>query len=271
MMIDIGVNLANNQYNNDLHQVIKNALAVNVNTMIVTGTSIAQSRKALQLAQHYPQCLYATAGIHPHDATSFNKDSINQLTMLLADKKAVAVGECGLDFNRNYSTHKEQLYCFEAQLELAVELQMPVFLHQRDAHNDFFRLLKKYRSALVAAVAHCFTGGEKELHACLEQDLYIGITGWLCDERRAQDLQSSVKLIPDNKLMVETDAPYLFPRDYQFADEKLLSSKQKKKLRRRNEPQYLPHIIKTLAQLTNRDISEVISSTTNNAKYFFQI
>ena len=165
MMIDIGVNLGNNQYNNDREQVIKNALAANVNTMIVTGTSIAQSRKALQLAQQYPQCLYATVGIHPHDAASFTKDSISQLTTLLADKKAVAVGECGLDFNRNYSTPKEQLYCFEVQLELAVELQMPVFLHQRDAHNDFFRLLKKYRSALTAAVVHCFTGGEKELYA----------------------------------------------------------------------------------------------------------
>jgi len=274
-MIDIGVNLTNNQYKNDRHQVVQNDLAANVSTMIVTGTSIEQSHQAVQLAREYPQCLYATAGIHPHDAASFNKDSIRQLSTLLADKKTIAVGECGLDFNRNYSTPREQLSCFEAQLELAVELQMPVFLHQRDAHKDFFLLIKKYRSGLNSglnrAVAHCFTGGEKELQACLDQDLHIGITGWLCDDRRGKDLQAAVKLIPINRLMVETDAPYLFPRDYQFANEELLNSKQKKKLRRRNEPQYLPHIIKTLAQFIDRGEPELMRITTDNARCFFQI
>ena len=271
MMIDIGLNLTNSQFKNDIEQVIKSALAVNVDTMIVTGTSIEQSRKAQQLTQQYPDCLYATAGIHPHDASTFTENSAVQLKALLEDNKIVAVGECGLDFNRNFSTPAEQLSCFEIQLELAAELQMPVFLHQRDAGDDFLRLIKKYRSGLVDAVAHCFTGGEKELESYLEEDLHVGITGWICDERRGKELQSCVKLIPEDRLMVETDAPYLFPRDFKLPDEDTLSGKIKKKIRSRNEPQYLPHIIKTLANILSVDEVDLARITTKNTRRFFRL
>jgi TatD DNase family protein len=271
MMIDIGVNLTNSRFDNDIEQVINRALAVNVDAMIVTGTNIEQSQKAQQLTQQYPHCLYATAGIHPHDASTFNDKSVTQLQTLLDDKRVVAVGECGLDFNRNFSTPAEQLSCFEIQLELAVELKMPVFLHQRDANNDFLRLIKKYRSGLVDAVAHCFTGGQKELESYLEEDLHVGITGWLCDERRGHELRACVNLIPVDKVMVETDAPYLFPRDYILPDEDRLSSKQKKRIRSRNEPQYLPHIIKTLSELMQVDKVELSKITSHNARHFFRL
>ena len=270
-MIDIGLNLTSAQFKNDVDEVIKNAVVNGVETMIVTGTSVAQSQTAHQLALQYPDSLYSTAGIHPHDAKSFSQHSIEQLMALLKHKKIVAVGECGLDFNRNFSTPDDQLSCFEIQLELAVELQMPVFLHQRDAHSDFLRLIKKYRPNLVDAVAHCFTGGQAELESYLEEDLHIGITGWLCDERRGKELQDCVAIIPGDKIMVETDAPYLFPRDLRLPVNETLPQKKKKNSRSRNEPQYLPHIIKTLAQFMGRDELELDRITTENARRFFRV
>ncbi len=260
-MIDIGVNLTSSQFKNDVNQVIEDAVNSGVSTMIVTGTNIEKSRQALQLCTQYPDSLYSTAGIHPHDASSYTEESVSQLSTLLNESHALAIGECGLDFNRNYSTPVEQLSCFEVQLELAVELQMPVFLHQREAHADFLRLIKKYRSGLVGAVAHCFTGGQGELESYLEEDLYIGITGWLCDERRGKALNDCVHLIPENRVLVETDAPYLFPR----------SLKLPKKQRKRNEPQYLPHIIQTLAERMSINELVLAQLTITNAQRFFRI
>ncbi len=266
-MIDIGLNLTSGQFRNDVDAVVNDAQAAGVTTMIVTGTSVQQSRQAFTLTQQYPQLLYATAGIHPHDASSMTEQGMSELRQLLSEDKVVAVGECGLDFNRNFSTPAEQLSCFERQLELAVEMQLPVFLHQRDALDDFLQLIKKYRSGLVAGVAHCFTGGQQELEACLEAGLSIGITGWLCDERRGKDLQDCVHLIPDECVMIETDAPYLFPRDLKLDGGK----KAGKKGRSRNEPQYLPHILQTLAKLMAKEVDELEQLTIANSRDFFRL
>jgi len=252
-MIDIGLNLTSTQFKYDINEVIENALNAGVENMIVTGTNIEKSLTAQQLTIQYPDCLYATAGIHPHDAKLYSQESLKQLAALLTMPRVVAIGECGLDYNRNFSSRSDQLSCFEAQLELAVELKMPVFLHQREAHKDFIRLIKKYRTGLSDGVAHCFTGGQAELESYLELELSIGITGWLCDERRGKSLQQCVDLIPENKIMVETDAPYLFPRDLKLPDDESLHGKKKKKKYSRNEPQYLPHIVKTLAEIMLKD------------------
>ncbi len=270
-MIDIGVNLTSSQFKNDIPDVLNNALAAGVDTIIVTGTSIAQSQAAFQLTQQYPEVLYSTAGIHPHDAKTFSHHSLEQLSSLLMNHHVLAVGECGLDFKRNFSTPEQQLSCFERQLELAVELKMPVFLHQREAHIDFLRLIRKYRSGLVDAVAHCFTGGQAELETYLEEDLYIGITGWLCDERRGKELQNCVALIPQHRIMLETDAPYLFPRDLSLPGDTSLSTKQKNKKRARNEPQYLPHIMQRLALLMQKDALELSNLSIENSRRFFRL
>ncbi|MCU7835911.1 MAG: TatD family hydrolase [gamma proteobacterium symbiont of Taylorina sp.] len=270
-MIDIGVNLTSVRFQNDIDDVIENALQAGIESMIVTGTNVEKSRLAQQLTMQYPDCLYSTAGIHPHDASLYTQESLEQLTALLEMHRVVAVGECGLDYNRNFSTRAEQLSCFEAQLELAVELKLPVFLHQREAHNDLVHLIKKYRSGLVGGVAHCFTGGQAELESYLDLDLSIGITGWLCDERRGKELQDCVALIPDDKIMVETDAPYLFPRDLKLATDESLSGKKKKKNRSRNEPQYLPHITKTLEKYMHKDELVLTRLTIANSKKFFRL
>jgi len=259
-LIDIGVNLTNVAFHKDLPDVIARASAQGVRRLIVTGTDIAESQLAYQLTQDYPQQLYATAGIHPHDARHATDESWLQIKTLAQHDSVVAIGECGLDFNRDFSPRPMQEAAFAKQLELAAELNMPVFMHERDANERFIAILKEYRSALPAAVLHCFTGSASDLAACLELDLHIGITGWICDERRGADLYQLVGEIPSDRLMLETDAPYLLPRD--------LKPKPKS---RRNEPCHLPHIAETIARARGEDIDTLLSRSLHVTERFFQL
>ncbi len=259
-MIDIGVNLTNKRFHKDLPDVINNARQAGLAALIITGTDLQESAQAVKLAASHPDFLFATAGIHPHDAKTFEPSSLAKLKQLALHPQIKAIGECGLDFNRNYSTPAEQEYAFVQQLELAVELQLPVFMHERDANSRFIELLKPYRAQLPNAVLHCFTGSQSDLQRCLELDLHIGITGWICDERRGTALLELVKLIPDNRLMIETDAPYLLPRS--------LRPKPKSS---RNEPKYLPHIAETVALARKQPLELLISNTRKTSQAFFNL
>lgn len=259
-MIDIGINLTNKRFDKDLKLVIKNAQLAGVNRLIITGTSIEESQQALTLCLQYPNYLYCTAGIHPHDAKIFNESSLEILRELAKNAQVKAIGECGLDFNRNFSTPKEQEYAFVQQLALAVELQLPVFMHERDANSRFITLLKPYISQLPNAVLHCFTGSQADLERCLALDLHIGITGWICDERRGTELVELVKLIPENRLMIETDSPYLLPR-----------SMRPKPKSSRNEPKYLPYIAQAIANARGESFKQLVQQTEQNSKLFFKL
>ena len=259
-MIDIGINLTNKRFDKDLESVISNAKQVGVKQLIVTGTNITESEQALTLAKAYPDFIYSTAGIHPHDASHFTEQSLIQLKKLAAQPQVKAIGECGLDFNRNFSTPAEQEKAFVQQLELAVECQLPVFMHERDANQRFLALLKPYINQLPNAVLHCFTGDQKELERCLALDLHIGITGWICDERRGQHLLELVKLIPDNRLMIETDSPYLLPR-----------SMRPKPKSSRNEPKYLPYIAKVIAHARQQELQYFLDNTEKTTRSFFNL
>jgi TatD DNase family protein len=259
-MIDIGVNLTNKRFHKDLHEVIANAKQADLQSLIITGTSLAESEEALSLANSDPAFLYCTAGIHPHDASSFTETTLDKLRVLAHSTQVKAIGECGLDFNRNFSTPKEQEFAFVQQIELAIECQLPIFMHERDASDRFIELLSPYRPQLTNAVLHCFTGSKKTLMAYLELDLHIGITGWICDERRGSELFSIVKEIPDNRLMIETDAPYLLPRS--------LRPKPKSS---RNEPKYLAHIAQTIANARDQSFEDVIKLTRRNSQHFFSL
>lgn len=259
--IDIGVNLAGSSFSNDLDQVIQRARYAGVTRMIVTGTDVDHSRQALELGRQYPDTLLSTAGMHPHHASEFDNNSIALIRELCVNEMVVAVGECGLDYNRNYSTPEQQRLAFEAQLQLACELGLPVFLHQRDAHDDFVSMIKEYRHELAGAVAHCFTGTADEALAYVEMEMYIGITGWICDERRGADLQRAVQEIPVDRIMLETDAPYLLPRDL----------KQVPVQKRRNEPCYLPHICRVTAMHMGIDQSWLADNALQNTRRFFAI
>lgn len=259
-MIDIGVNLTNARFDKDRDEVILRAKQAYVNAMVVTGTNFEESQHAIKLCQQYPEYLYSTVGIHPHDADNAAVNFQEKLAALAENSCVKAIGECGLDFNRNFSTAANQKNVFSQQVNLASELQLPLFLHQRDAFEPWFDILTPYFSRIPAMVSHCFTGNQRELEQCLAADMYIGITGWLCDERRGQELRDIVSLIPLNRLMIETDAPYLTPR-----------SIRPKPKSSRNEPSYLPHIVSVLAELMNFSEQEIIKQTTLNADVFFSL
>ena len=255
-MIDIGANLTHSAFHEDLAEVVSRARAAGVENLIVTGTAVDESLYATEIAERHG--LYSTAGVHPHHARDCDESTIPALRTIAAHPRVVAIGECGLDFHRNYSPHPDQEKWFVAQLELGSELGKPLFLHSRDAHPRFAQIVGHH--GVREAVAHCFTGEKDELHAYLDLGLYIGITGWICDERRGAHLLELVRDIPGERLLLETDAPYLTPRD--------LKPQPKA---RRNEPQFLPHILATVARALGRPAEEVAAETTRNARRLFRL
>jgi len=251
-LVDIGANLTHAAFRDDLDAVLARARQAGVETVIVTGTTVEESRQASTLGLPF------TAGVHPHHAKDFKQETVDALRELARDARCVAIGECGLDFNRNYSPHPDQERCFVAQLELGLSIGKPLFLHSRDAHPRFAQILKSH--GVKRAVAHCFTEEREELRAYLDLDLYVGITGWICDERRGKHLLELVREIPRNRLLLETDAPYLTPRD--------LKPQPKA---RRNEPALLPHILKAVARALGRPADDVAAETAHNAKELFSL
>lgn len=256
--IDIGVNLTSKQFAHDLDEVIERALAAGVARMVVTGTSIDTSHRARELAQTRPGVLWSTAGVHPHNAKELGAELMAGLSALCQTREVVCVGECGLDYNRNFSPPAKQREAFEMQLALAAEIGKPVFLHERDAHEDFLAILKNARSRLAGMVVHCFTGTVREAEAYLELGAHLGITGWICDERRGGHLAEVVANVPPDRLLIETDAPFLLPRD--------LSPKPSS---RRNEPRYLPHIARVIAGHAGRPARELVQESWDNASRLF--
>ncbi|MDR0376902.1 MAG: TatD family hydrolase [Spirochaetaceae bacterium] len=256
-IIDIGVNLMHHSFDRDREAVMAAAEAVGVSPLIITGTSIEDSRKALEYAAVHPGKLYATAGVHPHDAKTCSAATLPALRELAAHDAVLALGECGLDYNRDFSPRPVQREWFEKQAALAVELGMPLFLHERDASEDFTAILRA--CGVTNMVVHCFTGTEAELERYLEMGAYIGVTGWICDERRGQNLRSLVRRIPSGRLLIETDAPFLLPRDLG-------------KVRGgRNEPQFLRHIVRAIARCLEKDEEQAARETRENTRRFFRI
>lgn len=258
--IDIGVNLTGNAFKKDIEDVVERAQAVGVEHLIVTGTDIKHSEQAILLTEKFDGVCASTVGLHPHHASDYSKDVDSELRDMLRHKHVLAVGECGLDFNRNYSTREQQLKAFEAQIEIAIDLKMPLFLHQRDAHDDFVSILKSCRNDLCQVVVHCFTGTIEEVNDYVSLDFFIGVTGWICDERRGQNLKQAAKHIPLDRLMLETDAPYLLPRD--------MTEKPVEK--GRNEPCFLPHIARSVATAMQVEEESVAASAYKNTCDFFR-
>jgi TatD DNase family protein len=257
-LIDIGANLSHSAFRHDLGRVIDNARDAGVAHIMVTGTDLESIEAAHSLVIRYPGYLTLTAGFHPHHAGSYDPDARRALERFVAMPEVVAVGEMGLDFNRDYSPRDRQEAAFESQLELASESCKPVFRHQRDAHERFHPILKAWRSRLTGGVVHCFTDTREALHDYLDLDMFIGITGWVCDERRGRDLQALMPDIPADRLLLETDAPYLLPR-----------SLRPKPDSRRNEPGYLVEVLDTVARLRGEDPRELARQCSANARMLF--
>ncbi|MBV1931540.1 MAG: TatD family hydrolase [Porticoccaceae bacterium] len=261
-LIDIGLNLASNQFADDASEVLNSARQAKISACILTGTDEQTSEQVLELCRRYaptfPGMLYCTAGLHPHDAKHWRPETTALLKQLLAQPETVAVGETGLDFNRDYSPRPMQEQVFEAQIALSADTGKPLFMHERDAHQRQFEILRAYRSEFSKGVIHCFTGDQESLFNYLDLDLHIGITGWICDERRGSELASLVKHIPLNRLMLETDAPYLLPRTI-----------KPKPASRRNEPAYLPWVLQSVAENRPESAEDIATATRQTSIDFF--
>ncbi len=256
-LIDIGINLAHDSYDADREAVIARAAHAGVVQLIVTGSTLESTRRAIALAAQHPGRLFATAGVHPHHAHELTAEPLAQLHELAREPAVVAVGECGLDYFRDYSPRAAQRAAFARQLALAVETGKPVFLHQREAHADFLAILREHGSQW-RGVAHCFTGGSAELEAYLELGLAIGITGWINDERRGTHLTPLAAAIPAQRLLLESDGPYLLPRDL-----------RPRPPSRRNEPAYLPWVAAAVARARGEPLAVLARSSTAGARALF--
>ena len=259
-LIDIGANLTHDSFDHDRDAVMQRARDAGVAQMVVTGASREHSPKALELARAHPGELFATAGVHPHHASEYTAECDAEMRELHAHPEVVAVGECGLDYFRDFSPRPAQRRAFERQLQIAVDTRKPLFLHQRDAHADFMAMMKEFDGRLGPVVVHCFTGSREELFDYLDHDWHVGITGWLCDERRGAHLRGIVGNIPAQRLMVETDAPYLLPRTLRPMPKD-----------RRNEPAFLPHIVEELARDRGEAAVATAAASTATAAAFFRL
>jgi TatD DNase family protein len=257
-LVDIGINLTHDSFDADRAEVLARARAAGLGHLIVTGSSLASSPAAARLAATDPAFLSATAGVHPHHAAELDEAGIALIERLLAEPAVVAVGECGLDYYRDLAPRADQRRAFERQLALAVRTQKPLFLHQRDAHADFVDMLKDLGRRAPRAVAHCFTGTRAEAEEYLALGLHLGITGWICDERRGRHLEEVVRHVPLERLMLETDGPYLLPRTL-----------APKPASRRNEPMYLVEVCRAVARARRETPQAVARATTRAAAEFF--
>ncbi|CAB0151305.1 3'-5' ssDNA/RNA exonuclease TatD [Pseudidiomarina piscicola] len=255
MWFDAGVNLTHSRLAADPDAVIAKAEAAGVERMVVIACNLEECEQAIELAEQHPM-LIVTAGVHPHDAKNAPSDLTQRLREFAQHPAVHAIGECGLDFNRNYSPPETQLAVFEQQLEIAAELQLPVYLHERDAFAEQYRLLQKFSKKLPLKLVHCFTSGCTELKEYLKLDCYIGITGWVCDERRGDALRQAVPMIPSERLILETDAPFLIPR----------TLKPRPSF---NEPCWLPEIAKVVAELRGSSMHDIAAAAWQNSHLLF--
>lgn len=259
-MIDIGINLIDEQFRGKELEVLQRAKNAGVQKMILTGSNLESSKYAAEMAKQHQGLLYATVGVHPHDAKTYTDASTKELERLLQQPEVIAIGECGLDFDRNYSKSDDQYYAFQEQLQLAEKIDLPLFLHERAAHHEFLSVMKEHNQLIERSVVHCFTADKTQLKAYLEAGFYIGITGWVCDPKRGIDLREALQYMPLDRLMIETDAPYLLPKN--------MKPKPKS---RTNEPMYLPHIGREIAALMQVEEQVFFETVQKNTENFFRI
>ena len=256
-LFDIGANLTHESFEKDLKQVLERAIKNGVNNICITGCNLLDSKKALEIAQLFPDNLITTCGIHPHYADSFNKNSMLEIYDICQNNIVKAIGETGLDFNRNYSDKNKQIESFLNHIKIANKLKLPMFLHQRDAHQDFMDCINTEKPE-VKCVVHCFTGQKNELEEYLIKDFYIGLTGWICDSKRGAHLEELIPIIPLDKLLIETDSPYLLPKNLKVRG-------------RRNEPSFLNEILKKIVEVRKETENEIKEALLRNSLYFFNL
>ena len=258
MMIDTHCHLNFEAYDDDREQVIQRALQAGVTHIINPGVDLPSSRAGLDLSQQYDG-VYAAVGIHPNSTADFAPPDLDTIRELAAENKVVAIGEIGLDYYWDKSPKDQQFAAFEAQLELAAELELPVIIHNREASNDVLRVLESWVTDLPVSlkdhlgVLHSFSAPPEIAERALSIGFYLGFTGPLTF-KKADELRSIARSMPQDRILVETDGPFLTPVPYRG---------------KRNEPAYIPHIVDRLASLRQRSTDEMSTITTENAFRLF--
>lgn len=252
---DIGLNLFCKQFP-EPEKIIEEAWSHHV-CCILTGTDSNENKKIDEFVRTHSA--FGTAGIHPHNADRASLEDFERIeTILSKNKKIVAVGECGLDYDRMFSTKENQIRCLEKHIVLAKKWNKPLFLHERNASEDFIRRFKKHPELCSRSVVHCFTGDKNTLRKYLSMGFSIGITGWICDDRRSRELREAVEIIPLDRILIETDAPYLTPRNVEG-------------LGRTNVPQNIVYVARELAKYRKVSEEEVIENAKRNTERIFGI
>lgn len=271
-MIDIGANLAHESFSPDYPAVLARAWAAGVEHIVLTGSDRDSNRRVAELAAADPARLSCTAGVHPHHASDWTDEDAALIRELAELPQLVSLGECGLDYYRDLSPRDLQRRAFVAQLELAIALRKPVFLHQRGAHEDFLPILREHRPQLAEVCVHCFTDTQAAMESYVALDCYIGITGWACDAKRGAPLRAVVPHIPGERLLIETDAPYLLPNNVPRGQRPSSIHSDKPGIDgRRNEPCYLPWVARALAELRGESFEALCAQTTGNARQFYRL
>ena len=255
---DIACNFTNDRFDNDLDTVINKAIENKITKFGLICSRLNDVEKLLSIYEQHLNNMFFTIGVHPHHANELNDKYLKNLKETIKNNRPHAIGETGLDFFRNLSSYEEQIYAFDEQIKISIDTNLPLFLHQRDSHDDFMKILKKYSSDINKTVVHCFTGTQSQLDDYLSLDCYIGVTGWICDEKRNVELRKTIKNIPLSKLMIETDCPYLTPKNLPI-----------KPKNNRNEPINLNHIASEIALLMDIDEDTLRKHTFENTMNFF--
>lgn len=250
-MFDSHLHLTADRFDGEVHEVVRRASAAGVSRMVTVATDPSDGRSALEIARGHPGVVYATAGLHPHDASAWTDETEAEIRALLAEPEVVAVGEAGLDFHYDNSPRSIQREAFEAQLDLAVETGLPIVVHSRDADEEMMEILLD-RGPDVTGILHCFTGGDALLEAGLDAGWYVSFGGMVTFN--SFDGADRVRRVPADRLLVETDAPYLAPVPMRG---------------RRNEPAFLGHTCLRLAELRDVSIDELVAETTRAAFAFY--
>jgi TatD DNase family protein len=268
-LVDIGANLLHTQFDQDRIDVLTRARTAGIDRVIITATNLEAAVDAitflstLQTRKDVP-LLHSTVGIHPHDAAQAAPGWQRRVATLAEHADVVAIGETGLDFNRNFSPAADQRDVFAGHIDIAIAMDHPLFVHDRESHGEVLRMLQERETPPHNVVIHCFTGTAQELDDYLAAGYWIGITGWICDRRRGGSLRGLVPRIPLDRLLIETDAPFLLPHD-------LPGDLVPPPRGRRNEPAYLRHIAATLAHLLQVPLATLIDATATNALKFFRL
>ena len=254
---DIGANLTHESFDKDFITVIEEAKQNNVKKICITSTSIEDTKDSLKLSENDQNFFITTCGIHPHYADTFEMSNIEEIKALSSHPSVKAIGETGLDFNRNYSKKENQILCFKSQIEIAQELNLNLFLHQRDAHKDFMDCFNNI-DLKANAVVHCFTEDKEKFYEYLDRGFWIGFTGWICEPLRGKHMIDLISSMPLDRIMIETDSPYLLPKNLKIKG-------------RRNEPKFIIEVAKRIASLQNKSLEDIAQIFFENSLKFFDL